>query len=132
MAHAYFEQIRQHLHDLGSRVEYTDAGRGIFVVSKPELGISQLVIGCADPLLILEQHLLTLPEPTLRIYQRLLQKNRDIIHGAFVLDESGRRVIFRDTLQIATLDRDELDACFNSLGLLLSEFATELIAFSKG
>jgi hypothetical protein len=132
MANSYFDQIRLYLHDLGGLVEYSDPARGIFVVSKPELGISQLVVGCAEPLLILEQHLLTLPEPTLRIYQRLLQKNRDIIHGAFVLDESGRRVIFRDTLQIATLDRDELDACFNSLGLLLSEFATELIAFSKG
>lgn len=130
MTTASFDRIRLYLHELGGVVEIADQATGIFVVSKPELGIQQLVIGCADPLLILEQHLVTLPEPTLRIYQRLLQKNRDIIHGAFVLDESGRRVIFRDTLQLATLDRDELGACFNSLGLLLSEFAVELIAFS--
>ncbi len=131
MPNPYFDKIRQYLHELGGTVAVADPATGVFVVSKPELGIYQLVIGCADPLLILEQHLLILPEPTLRIYQRLLQKNRDIIHGAFVLDDTGRRVIFRDTLQIGTLDRDELEACFNSLGLLLSEFATELIAFSK-
>ncbi len=63
---------------------------------------------------------------------RLLQKNRDIIHGAFALDESGCKLIFRDTLQIDSLDLAELDACVNSLGLLLSEFADELIQFSKG
>ncbi len=131
MTNRYFDKIRLYLHELGGIVEVADQSSGVFVVSKPELGIQQLVIGCADPLLILEQHLLTLPEPTLRIYQQLLQKNRDIIHGAFVLDDTGRRVIFRDTLQIETLDRDELDACFNSLGLLLSEFSDELIAFSK-
>jgi tRNA threonylcarbamoyladenosine modification (KEOPS) complex Pcc1 subunit len=66
------------------------------------------------------------------VYQRLLQKNRDIIHGAFALDESGRKLIFRDTLQIETLDLAELEACVNSLGLLLIEFADELIQFSKG
>jgi len=131
MTNHYFDRIHLYLHELGSTVEVADQAAGVFVTSKPELGIQQLVIGVAEPLLILEQHLLTLPEPTLRIYQRLLQKNRDIIHGAFVLDDSGRRVIFRDTLQLATLDRDELDACFNSLSLLLSEFADELIAFSK-
>ena len=65
------------------------------------------------------------------MYQRLLQKNRDIIHGAFALDETGRKLIFRDTLQIDSLNLAELDACVNSLGLLLSEFADELIQFSK-
>jgi hypothetical protein len=37
----------------------------------------------------MEQYLLDLPAPSLEVYQRLLQKNRDIIHGAFALDESA-------------------------------------------
>ena len=61
----------------------------------------------------------------------LLKKNRDIIHGAFVLDESGKKVIFRDTLQILNLDRNELEGSLNSLSLLLSEYSNELIKFSK-
>lgn len=103
----------------------------MLVVDRPELGIRNLVVGCGDPLLILEQYLLELPAPSEAIYRRLLQKNRDIIHGAFALDDTGRRLIFRDTLQIDSLTLPELEACLNSLALLLSEFTDELIAFSK-
>ena len=58
-------------------------------------------------------------------------KNRDIVHGAFVLDDDGKRVIFRDTLQVETLDFSELEGTLSSLSLLLSEYTDEIIAFSK-
>lgn len=131
MADAYFTKIQRYLLELDFEIQHQDAANNIFVVSKPELGIEHLVLGCGEPLLIMEQHLLDLPGPSCEVYQRLLQKNRDIIHGAFVLDESGRKVIFRDTMQLEHLDRPELEAVFNSLALLLSEFSDELIAFSK-
>jgi hypothetical protein len=57
-------------------------------------------------------------------------KNQDIIHGAFVIDESGEKVLFRDTLQLENLDSNELEASINSLSLLLSEYSDELIKFS--
>lgn len=131
MPNRYFAKIKTFLLELGFDIRHADEHDAVFVVSKHELGIQHLVIGCGDPLLILEQHLLDLPTPSGDVYQRLLQKNRDIIHGAFVLDDTGRKVIFRDTLQIEHLDRPELEAVFNSLGLLLSEFSDDLIAFSK-
>lgn len=131
MPNPYFLKINEYLLELGFEIRYADAQENILVVDKPELGIRNLVIGCGEPLLILEQYLLELPAPSLDIYRQLLQKNRDIIHGAFALDDTGRRLIFRDTLQIDSLDLPELEACVNSLGLLLSEFADELIQFSK-
>ncbi|MCR5886603.1 YbjN domain-containing protein [Hymenobacter sp. J193] len=131
MAESYFAKIQRYLLELDFDIQHQDAASNILVVSKPELGIEHLVLGCGEPLLIMEQHLLDLPGPTCEVYQRLLQKNRDIIHGAFVLDDSGCKVIFRDTLQLEQLDRPELEAVFNSLALLLSEFSDELIAFSK-
>ena len=131
MPHPYFLKISEYLLELGFEIRHADAHENILVVDKPELGIRNLVIGCGDPLLILEQYLLELPAPSLDIYRQLLQKNRDIIHGAFALDDTGRRLIFRDTLQIDSLDLPELEACVNSLGLLLSEFVDELIQFSK-
>jgi hypothetical protein len=131
MTNRYFFKIKEFLLELGFDVCHADEQDGVFVVDKPELGIKNLVIGCGDPLLLLEQYLLELPAPSLEVYQRLLQKNRDIIHGAFALDETGHRLIFRDTLQIETLDLAELEAVVNSLGLLLSEFSDELIQFSK-
>jgi hypothetical protein len=57
-------------------------------------------------------------------------KNQDIIHGAFVIDESGEKILFRDTLQLENLDLNELEASINSLSLLLSEYSDELIKFS--
>jgi hypothetical protein len=131
MPNPYFLKINDYLLELGFDIRHADAQENILVVDRPELGIRNLVVGCGDPLLILEQYLLELPAPSLEIYRQLLQKNRDIIHGAFALDDTGRRLIFRDTLQIDTLDLPELEACVNSLGLLLSEFADELIQFSK-
>jgi hypothetical protein len=131
MPNPYFLKINEYLLELGFDIRHADTQENILVVDKPELGIRNLVIGCGDPLLILEQYLLELPAPSLDIYRQLLQKNRDIIHGAFALDDTGRRLIFRDTLQIDSLDLPELEACVNSLGLLLSEFADELIQFSK-
>ena len=58
-------------------------------------------------------------------------KNRDIVHGAFVMDEDGNKVIFRDTLQVESLDLNELDGSLTSLSLLLSEYSDEIIEFSK-
>ena len=131
MNNPYFPTIHRHLLTLGFDIRHADEHEGILVVDNPALGIRNLVLGCGDPLLILEQYLLELPAPSCEVYQRLLTKNRDIIHGAFVLDESGRKVIFRDTLQIDTLELSELEAVLNSLSLLLSEFSDELIGFSK-
>ena len=132
MTKPYFATIKSYLLELGFDICHADERENVLVVDKPELAIRNLVIGCGEPLLIMEQYLLDLPAPSLEVYQRLLQKNRDIIHGAFALDDTGLRLIFRDTLQIETLDLAELEACINSLGLLLSEFSDELIQFSKG
>lgn len=131
MANHYFPKIQNYLLELGFDIRHLDEANNLMVVSKPELGIEHLVLGCGEPLLIMEQYLLDLPEPNCEVYQQLLQKNRDIIHGAFVLDETGHKVIFRDTLQLEHLNRPELEAVFNSLALVLSEFSDELIAFSK-
>ena len=131
MVNNYFQKVRSFLLELDFQIIHADEQERVFVVEKESLGIKNLVIGCADPLLIIEQYLLELPTQTTEIYRSLLQKNRDIIHGAFVLDDTGRRVIFRDTLQMETLDLCEIEATFNSLALLLSEYSDQLIQFSK-
>ena len=67
---------------------------------------------------------------TISIYKQLLQKNRDIIHGAFALNEKDE-VIFRDTLQIENLDLNEIEGSINSLTILLSEYSDKIVEFSK-
>tara|TARA_B100000678_G_C17950567_1_gene399032 strand:+ start:70 stop:465 length:396 start_codon:yes stop_codon:yes gene_type:complete len=128
---SYFDKVKEFLMELNYSITHEDREEEVFVVSHEEDGISNLVIGCADPILIMEQYLLELKKDDADIYKSLLQKNRDLVHGAFILDDSGKKVIFRDTLQIENLDLNELEASINALSLLLSEYSEELIEFSK-
>lgn len=127
----YFQKVKNYITDLDYDILMEDEAEGLMVIESEENGIKNLVLGIEDPLLIIEQSLINLSDTSAETYLHLLQKNRDIVHGAFVIDESGKRVIFRDTLQIATLDLNELEATFNSLALLLGEYSEELLKVAE-
>ena len=129
--HSSFTKVKHYLSDLQYAIDYENKEDGILVVSYEANGITKLVIGCADPILIMEQFICEIKQESIEVYKILLQKNRDIIHGAFVLDQTGRRLIFRNTLELENLDVNELEATFNSLGLLLSEFSEQIIRISR-
>lgn len=127
----YFKKIESYISKLGYSVSYQSKEKGIFLIESEDDGIKNLIIGVAPPILIIEQFIFELKSDDKDIYKELLKKNRDIIHGAFVLDETGTRVIFRYTLQIENLDMNEFEGALNSLGLLLSEYYEQIIEFSK-
>ncbi len=131
MAKNFLQFVKEMLLDLECDIVYESAKDQVLVIEKQAGGIKSLVIGVAYPIVIIEQYILELNESNTDVYKYLLQKNREIVHGAFVLDETGKRVIFRDTLQIDNLDRNELEGSINSLGLLLSEYSKELVKYSK-
>ncbi len=129
---SHFDKIKGYLADLEITILKEDKAKQIFIVESLEDGITNLMIGVADPIVIIEQYLFDLnPKNTSDVAKQLLMKNRDIVHGAFVLDQDGKRVIFRDTLQVETLDLNELEGTLSSLSLLLSEYTDEIIGFSK-
>ena len=127
----YFLKVKNYLLELEYEISHEDPDQNIIVVQDSNSGITNLVLGVADPILILEQYILEIVQENGEAYKLLLQKNRDIIHGAFVLDETGKKVIFRNTLELENLDLNEIEASFNSLSLLLSEYSNDLIKFSK-
>jgi hypothetical protein len=127
----HFNTIKNHLLELNYSITHEDKEDGVIVIQKLEEGINNLILGIANPILIMEQFIFKVNNENNSIFKELLQKNRDIVHGAFVLDESGEKVIFRDTLQLENLDRNELEGSINSLSLLLSEYSENIIAFSK-
>jgi hypothetical protein len=124
-------KIKDYLLQLDFNITYENAEDGILMVSKENEGIKNLILGIAPPILIIEQYIFDINNSDSAVFKKLLQKNRDIIHGAFVVDNSGKKVIFRDTLQIENLDLNELEATLNSLSLLLSEYSEQIINFSK-
>lgn len=125
-----FDKVKTYVLELGYSISHENQEDGILVVNQDSVGISNLVIGVADPILIFEQYLFDVDSSDAGILKNLLMKNRDVVHGAFVLDDSGNRVIFRDTLQLENLDQNEVEGTLNSLKLLLGEYAEEIIEFS--
>lgn len=126
---ADFDDVKQYVLDLQLSIVSEDAAEKLVVVEDEERGIKNLVIDCEDPILIFEQMIMPVPSKPGDLYRRLLQMNRNIVHGAFVLDEEGTMVLFRDTLQLENLDLNEVDGTIEALSLALAEFAEELITF---
>lgn len=127
----HYNITRDFLLELNFDISREDKEDCILVVQKESAGIRNLILGVAPPILILEQFIFRINNQSEKIFKSLLQKNRDIIHGAFVLDETGEKVIFRDTLQIENMDVNELEGSLNSLSLLMSEYSDNIIEFSK-
>jgi len=127
----YFKRISDYATELNCEIRRSDEEQNVMVLNHETAGISNLVLALADPILIIEQFLFEIKADSEDLFKNLLIKNRDIVHGAFALDETGKKVIFRDTLQLENIDLNELEGTLNSLSLLLSEYSDELIKFSK-
>lgn len=127
----YYVTVKNYLQTLQLDIKHENQKEGIFIVSNEQDGIFNLIICVAHPIVIFEQFIFEIKAEGHEVYKALLKKNRDIIHGAFVLDDSGKKVIFRDSLQLENLDQNEFGATLNSLSLLLSEYSEQIINFSK-
>ena len=127
----YMEKVLKYIRRSGYEVLYQNDQTGILKISNENDGISQLILGVVPPILIIECYLFTMPQDDLTIYKALLQKNRDMLHGAFVLNEEGNKILYRYTIQIENLDYNEFEAALNSLSLLLHEYSDTLLSFSQ-
>ena len=127
----YFQKVNEYLLELGYVKTYENEEDGLIVIENEAQGIKNLVVVVADPLLIVEQFIVELQNPSAEVYKQLMQKSRDVIHGAFVLDETGSKVLFRNTHELENLDLNEIEATFNSLALLMGEYANEILKLSQ-
>jgi hypothetical protein len=126
-----FEQVKQYLFEMEMPIVSEDAAEQLVVVDDEDNGIKNLVIDCEEPILVLEQVIMKVPQDPGDLFKRLLQMNRDLVHGAFVLDENADVILFRDTLQLENLDRNELEASIHALSLGLAEYSSELLNYAK-
>ena len=138
---AGFTKVKGYLNELGLAIIKEVADDDLFVVQDEDNGINNLVVDVEDPIVILEQFIMDVPQQGREhFYRRLLQMNRMLVHGAFVLTEedgtsdkqpTALRVFFRDTLQLQNLDLNELEGSIKALSLGLAEVSAELIEFAK-
>ncbi len=127
----YINTIEQFARACGCTVTYRDDETGILKIENTPDGIHNLILGVAPPVLIIEQYLFSFKADNIEMFKQLLQKNRDMIHGAFVINEDGNKVLFRYTMQLENIDLNEFESALNSLGLMLSEYYQQIIKFSK-
>ncbi len=127
---AHFDKVKNFLFDLGFELQSEDAAEGLVVISDEDRGISHLILDCEEDILLLEQYVFHLKGDDATTLKRLMQINRFLVHGALVLDDENR-VIFRDTLQLENLDRNELESSINAIGLMMAEYAEEFIKFAS-
>jgi hypothetical protein len=128
---ADFTTVKEYLRELRLSIVREEPAEGLVVVEDEERGIKNLVVDYEDPILIFEQMIMPVPAQPGDLFRRLLQMNRTLVHGAFVLDEEGKRVLFRDTLQLLHLDLNEVEGTIEALSLALAEHAAELISLNR-
>jgi len=126
-----FSKVKNYLLEMEYTIISEDTNEELVIIENLRSGISNLIVDCEDPILVLELHLFDLEETGSSTFLRFLQMNREIIHGAIAVDETGKKVILRDTLQLENLDLNELQSSLNSFEVFLSENANELISISK-
>ena len=127
-----FEIVKDFILDMGFAISYEEPKEELVVIDDDDRGIKNLVIDCEGSIVILEQVIIPMPKESSEFCKRILQINRTLVHGAFVLDEGGTTLLFRDTLQIENLDRNELEGSIDALSLALAEYASELVSFARG
>ncbi|MCF6365523.1 MAG: YbjN domain-containing protein [Bacteroidales bacterium] len=125
-----YAKVKEYLNELNYSIIGENESEGFLLIDKEDEGIKNMAIVVDDPILIMEQIIFKVKGDDVNMYKALLQKNQDILHGAFALNEAGSSIIFRDTLQVENLDLNELAGSLNSLSLLMSEYADQIIKFS--
>ena len=129
---AAFDRVKGYLLDLDLTITEENVPEELVVVEDEDSGIKNLVVDCEDPILVIEQLIMEVPAGDAGgFFRRLLQINRTLVHGAFVLDDDGKRIFFRDTLQLANLDLNELEGSIRALSLALADNANELLSFAR-
>ena len=126
-----YDLVKQYLLEMEIPIVSEDLAEELVVVDDEDNGIKNLMIDCEDPTLVMEQIIMKVPQDPGDLFKRLLQMNRNLVHGAFVLDENAEFILFRDTLQLENLDRNELEATIHALSLALAEYSQELLDYAK-
>lgn len=116
-----FAEVKHMLTDLGYLISRDDEAEGLMVVDDPDEGIRNLIIVIDSPLIIFEQFLVNIADPDAAVFRQILERNRDLVHGAFALAGDNDKLLFRDTLQVDNLDNNELEGTLNAVTIMMAE-----------
>ncbi len=100
--------------------EYNELDEGMYLVRTKSDGLP-IVLNYSPPLLLLRMKVMDLTDEqgSKELYRTLLELNaNDVVHGAYGLEDG--ELIMSDTLELATLDFEEVQASVESIQLAAS------------
>ncbi|MBI4540251.1 MAG: hypothetical protein HY704_12165 [Gemmatimonadetes bacterium] len=113
-------------------VDYDEVDEGMFVVRSRPDG-APIVVHHSPPVLLVRMKVMDVPEDEaklLPLFRTLLELNAtDVVHGAYGI-ENGE-VILSDTLELETLDFQELQASLESLQLAATSQMGRILELSS-
>ena len=108
-------------------VEFDEVDDGMFLVRVENNG-APIVVHHSDPLLLVRMKVMDLPkeQPGLSdLYEQLLVLNAtDVVHGAYGIEDG--ELIISDTLELGTLDFDELRASLESVQMAATSHLSQI------
>ena len=124
------DKVRSYLVDLG--LSYEEVGDGTFLITDEDKGLKNIVAMVSEPLLIIRVKVMEAPDSNREsLYEELLRLNaEDLLHGAYALE--GDHVILIDTLELETLDLEELRSSLEAIGLALIQHYKLLGRYRQG
>lgn len=125
-----FDKVQEYVLELGHDIVEAMREESILIINEEEKGIYNMVLDCEGEVLVLEQIIMKVEGDNPETYKKLLQINRNLVHGAFVADALGETILYRDTLELENLDLNELESSINSLALGLIEYMDDLLAMA--
>jgi hypothetical protein len=123
---SHFNDVKNIILNLGYLPENINEQDELFTISDKDNGINNLIIDIEGSIVIMEQ--VVVPVSNNFDPMVLLKANREMVHGAFCLDENEERVIWRDTLEVENIDPNEVQGSINALALVMAENADMLLA----
>ncbi len=123
-----FLEVKELIAEMGLHITHEVEEEELVVIEDESRGIKGMIVDCEGEILIVEQPIGIFPE---KYYKWFLEKSRYLPFGALVLDADSGSILFRNTLRLDTLDREEFESTINSLEIFLAEHGNELISMSK-
>jgi hypothetical protein len=112
-------KIEEFLIDL--KVGYEEVSENTYILRDVAKGLSNVIVVYDDPVVVMRTKVMDLPIAKREaLFEALLRLNgTDILHGAYGIE--GNEVILSDTLEYATMDKEEFEASIDAIGLALSQ-----------
>ncbi|TFH05552.1 MAG: hypothetical protein E4H09_01835 [Spirochaetales bacterium] len=109
-------------------LSYEEVGENMWLISDEENGLATVIVYAEDELVTLRAKVMEVPkERREEFFEDLLRLNAGMVHGAYAIEEDS--VILVDSLELPTMDLEELQASLDSTGLALAQHLPRLAKY---